>query len=212
MKKLIGLFLLIAAVATATTTQVLVVVEGPGSVLAAQLRTDLANANTVVTIVTTGVPADIVTPGYSQIYDVRNDNTFSAAEQTQYLAWLNQAPGHALFLVGSGLNPARNALVNAFILSAGGGAINYSGTTYTGAETVNPPFTGPTPISTVQFYFCGEVTSHGTGIFMASHSGGTAGCSIWFAPGTLANATQGALGVVYDVEFISNFPYVNHPA
>ena len=58
MKKLIGLFLLISGVATATT-QVLVVSGSGDFGAAATPSTDLTNANTVVTIVTTGVPAVI---------------------------------------------------------------------------------------------------------------------------------------------------------
>ncbi|HXJ42545.1 MAG TPA: hypothetical protein VNH18_24915, partial [Bryobacteraceae bacterium] len=49
-----------------------------------------------ITIVNTALPGDILTPGYTQIYDVRYDNSpaLSVGEQAQYLAYLQAAPGN----------------------------------------------------------------------------------------------------------------------
>src|SRR5580704_8405780 len=124
---------------------------------------ELTTAGFTVTVVDTGVPVSLA--GYSQIYDTRYDNNpaFTAGEMTQYLAFLNAAPGNAIFLMGEnvGFN-VRNTPINQFIALAGGGTIAAPVTTSFNVETVNPPFTGPDPITTVKFAACGRVTSSGT--------------------------------------------------
>ena len=171
---------------------------------ASAFNIDLTGGNTV-TVVNTGVPVSLT--GYTQIFDVRYDDSpdFSSGEKTQYLAFLNAAPGNALFLMGESSDfNVRNTPINNFISLAGGGTIA-SPTTYSLAvETVNPPFTGPNMISTVQFSGCGFVTSPGSGSFASSEAGG--GCSIYFAAGSLQNAPHGALVVVYDTNFAFSAP------
>jgi uncharacterized protein (TIGR03437 family) len=162
----------------------------------------------VVTIVNTGVPVSLA--GYTQIFDVRYNDLpdFTAGEMNQYLAFLNAAPGNALFLMGeNGTYNERNIPVNNFITLAGGGVIAPPTGYVFGPETVHPPFTGPhhfIGVSAVTYYFCGLVTSSGTGAFATTEEGG--GCAIFFVPGTLANAPHGALVVVYDVNFIATAP------
>jgi hypothetical protein len=179
--------------------------DGLAQVAAGVLNTDLTGEGFTATIVDTGVPASLA--GFSQIYDVRYDNhpAFTAGEMAQYLAFLNAAPGNALFLMGEnvGFN-VRNTPINQFIALAGGGTIAAPVTTSFNVETVNPPFTGPDPITTVKFAACGRVTSSGTGGFASSEAGG--GCSLFFQQGTLLNAPRGALVVVYDVNFIATAP------
>jgi hypothetical protein len=169
------------------------------------LSGELTIAGNTVTIVDTGVPASIA--GYTQIYDTRFNNSpaFTVGEMNQYLAFLNAAPGNALFLIGENfIFIARNNSISQFIALAGGGTIAAPTTASGNSETVNSPFTGPTPISTVTFAACGLVTSSGTGAFASRESGG--GCSLYFDQHTLQNAPNGALAVVYDVNFVATAP------
>ncbi len=171
------------------------------------LNTELTTAGNTVTVVNTGVPADIITPAYTQIYDTRYDNnpSLSAGEQSQYLAYLNAAPGNTLVLVGenASLN-ARNTPINNFISLAGGGSIAVPAANSSNSEIVNVPFTGPNSIANITYSVCGVVTSAGTGAFASTETGG--GCSLYFGLGTLQNAPQGALFVVYDINFILTAP------
>ena len=180
--------------------------DAPAITAGTRLNTDLGGTNTV-TVVNTGVPVSLA--GYTQIFDTRYDNNpnFSAGEQAQYLAFLNAAPGNTIFLMGE--NAAfnvRNTPINAFIALAGGGTVPLPTRTVNGPQTVNPPFTGPNALSgtnglnALTYAACGLVASSGTGAFASQQAGG--GCAIYFGIGTLANATQGALVVVYDVNFI----------
>jgi IPT/TIG domain-containing protein/exosortase sorting signal-containing protein len=169
-----------------------------------QLNTDLSGSNTV-TVVNTGVPGSLA--GYTQIYDTRYDNhpNFSAGEMSQYLAFLNAAPGNTLFLMGENESfNVRNTPVLQFVALAGGGAITAPAQTVNGPEVVNPPFTGPNVISTITYAACGLVSSAGTGSFATQQTGG--GCAIFWDEGTLANAPTGALVVVFDVNFIATAP------
>lgn len=168
------------------------------------LNSDLGASNSV-TVVQTGVPADI--SNYTQIYDVRYSNlpNFSAGEQTQYLDFLNAASGHMIFLMGenSGFN-ARNTPIDTFIALAGGGTIAAPVLSSSVAETLNVPFNvTPNAISSVTFAAVGLVTSHGTGTFVCTEADGVSGGALYFGQGTLANALTGGLVVVYDVNFIS---------
>src|SRR5580698_8838592 len=76
--------------------------DGVAQSATSALATELANAGDSVSTVTSGVPADIITPGFTQIYDLRYNNnpTLSAGERSQYLAFLNAAPGNTLILIG----------------------------------------------------------------------------------------------------------------
>lgn len=181
---------------------------------AAVLQTDLSGSNTV-TVVTGSVPASLT--GYTQIYDVRFYNTpaFTAGEMTQYLAFLNASPNNTIFMMGENPNCCgpRDVAINQFIAFAGGGTIAVPAATSEALETVATQFRVPNPITTVSFAACGLVTTAGNGAFASSESGG--GCSLFFGRGALQNALQGALVVVYDVNFIATAPdsgYVNEIA
>jgi hypothetical protein len=177
------------------------------------LNTELTTAGNTVTVVTTGVPANLT--GYTQIYDVRFDNAtpFTSAEMGYYLTFLQAAPNNTLFLMGENTYfNTRNGLILQFIAQAGGGTIALpvanNINTGTGAyepETVASQFaTTPNVISTVTFADCGLMTTAGTGAFATSQSAG--GCSIFFGRGALQNAPQGAVVVVLDVNFIATAP------
>jgi hypothetical protein len=125
---------------------------------------------------------------------------------TQLVGFLNAAPGNTIFMMGEnpGCCGAKDILINQFIALAGGGTIASPATTSTALETVATQFRVPNPITTVSFDACGLVTTAGNGAFASSEAGG--GCSLFFGRGALQNALQGALVVVYDVNFIATAP------
>ncbi len=198
--------IMIAGTATASAATILIVAgtDSYAHTAAIKLSADLSGSNTV-TIVQTGVPVSLA--GYTAIYDVRYlaAPAFTAGEQTQYLGFLNAAPGNTIFLMGENQSfGARNLPVSAFIALAGGGTIAAPVGSSANAETLDPLFAiTPNAISTVKFQQCGVVTSSGTGKFGAKEANGTSGCVLYFRPGKLANAPGGALVVVYDVDFIA---------
>jgi hypothetical protein len=168
------------------------------------LSTDLSGTNTV-TVVNTGVPASLA--GYTQIYDVRYDNSpaFTSGEMTQYLQFLNAAANNTIFMMGenSGFN-ARNTPMLQFIAQAGGGTITVPAASSGASEAVAAQFQSPNSITTVKYAACGLVTSQGRGAFASSESGG--GCALFFGLGAFTNAPQGAMVVVFDVNFIATAP------
>jgi hypothetical protein len=179
--------------------------DGIAQTAGSVLNTELTTAGNTVTVVNTGVPGSLA--GFTQIYDTRYNNlpAFTAGEMSQYLAFLQAAPGNTIFLMGeNNFFNARNTPINSFIALAGGGTIAAPSSFSSNSETVNPPFTGPNTISTVKFAACGVVTSAGNGAFASSETGG--GCSLFFGTGALQNARQSALVVVYDVNFIATAP------
>lgn len=181
------------------------------------LSGELTTAGNTVTIVTTGVPVSLA--GYTQIYDVRfaNAPVFTPGEMGQLLAFLQAAPNNTIFMMGENgaCCSAKDALINTFIALAGGGTVTGPPTSgYSIAvETVAPQFRVPNPITTVSFDACGLVSTSGNGTFASSEPGG--GCSVFFGRGALQNAPQGAMVVVYDVNFIATAPdsgFVNEVA
>jgi len=181
--------------------------DSPAQTAATNVSGELTTAGFTVTSVNTGVPVSIA--GYSQIYDLRYDNNpaFTAGEMTQYLAFLNAAPGNTLFLMGENASfNVRNTPLLQFVALAGGGTIAVPALTSANLETVTPPFTGPNAIGTVKYAACGVVTSHGFGNFASTETGGVSGCSLFFDQGQLSNALTGALVVVFDVNFMFDAP------
>ncbi len=205
----LGLMLCVPLIIQAAPANILIVAgTDPASQTAgSNLATELTTAGNTVTQVNSGVPADILTPAYTQIYDTRYSDSpaFSVGEQAQYVAFLNAAPGNALFLMGEDDGfLTRNTAIGSFIALAGGGTVAAPATQSSASETVNSPFTGPNAIANVTFSACGIATTAGTGAFASSEAGG--GCAIFFSIGTLANATTGALAVVYDANFVTTAP------
>lgn len=203
---LMGLFVT-GSLATVQAANILIVegTDATARTAGGVLKTDLQGSNTVTEDQTGGVPASLA--GYTQIYDVRYNNLapFTVGEMNQYLAFLNVAPNNTIFLMGENASfNQRNGPINQFITLAGGGTIAVPAATSTASETVAPQFSAPNNIATVKFAACGRVTTTGLGAFASSESGG--GCSLFFGRGALLNALQGALVVVYDVNFIATAP------
>lgn len=154
--------------------------------------TDLSYTVTTVTV----LPSDL--SPYAQVWDVRFDAALLAGETTTYSTYL--AAGGSLFLMGEnpGFNTRNNTLIS-YVAALGGGALGVLGST-SAAQTIQAPFTGPNPLTTITYAGGGEVASAGTGTFITTD--GTGGTAINFGPGALSGATAGALIVVFDVNII----------
>ena len=149
--------------------------------------------------VSSAIPVNL--GGYSQVWDIRFSNNFglTAAQQSQYLGFLQGGGG--MFLMGENFGfMARNNSVLDFIALAGGGTIGF--VTPNDTQTVNAPFTGPNAVSQVTYAVAGGFNSSGTGTFITQV--GSVGTGIAFGVGTLANAPLGALTSIFDVNFMQN--------
>jgi hypothetical protein len=165
------------------------------------LSADVVAAGGTVTVSDT-IPASL--SGYAQVWDVRFANTspLSSSDMAQYTAYL--AGGGTMFVMGENASYAtRNNSVIALIAAAGGGSLTYVVPIQT--QTVLAPFTLPNAVSSILYAASGGAvggTSHpGTGAFMTVDTSNN-GSAIWWSKGTLANAANGTLAVVFDVNFM----------
>lgn len=103
----------------------------------AVLTADLTGSGNTVTVVETGVPANL--SAYTQIYDTRFSNTpaFNTTEMGYYQTFLNAAPGNTIFLMGenAGCCTPRDTQIVQFISQMGGGTIAVP---LSSADSVNP--------------------------------------------------------------------------
>lgn len=146
------------------------------------------------------LPSSLV--GYSQVWDVNGHLALTADQQTSYLAYLQS--GGSLFLMGenTGYGAARNATLITFIENAGGGTVNIVSSSG-GAETVSSDMQTPNAIPTVSYAASGSYSTAGTGTCLTTNSSNT--CSaIAFNVGTLANAKNGSLISVLDINFLES--------
>lgn len=104
-----------------------------------------------------------------------------------------------MFIMGenSGFT-TRNNSVNAFVQTMGGGTLAFA--TPSQPQTVNAPFTGPNPVTTISYSAPGGSSTPGTGTFATNN--GPNGTAIAWGPGKLSGAPTAALVVVYDVNFM----------
>jgi len=167
-------------------------------------RTNLAAALTsagyTVTTITTGVvPSDLT--GQQQVWDIRCQNVLTAPEITTFNAYL--ASGGSLFLLGENLGyaAARDASLISYIAGVGGGSLTLTATA--NAQTAQPPFTGPTTLSTVNYRAVGGTQTAGTGAFVTTDTSGYGG-AIVLGPGSLSSAPSGTLIIVWDVNFMDS--------
>ncbi len=188
------------AVVTASTTA-LIVHDGTAGIEADVLGNVTAKMTAAGLTVTAsvGVPAGSLS-GYAQIWDIRFDNTtpLTPANITSYTTYI--AGGRTLVVIGenTGFITRDNSIVS-LITALGGGTITI--TTPANAETVQAPFTGPNAISSITFLAAAGTANPGTGAFIAKDSANI-GAALYYARGTLANATPGRLMVVFDVNFM----------
>lgn len=196
----------IACVSQASATTVLIVNGSSGTSetgTTSSITTNLFNLHTAagnaVTVVDL-VPASFA--GFQEIWDIRfsNNLAITGAQQNQYLSFLQAGGG--MFVMGENSNfAARNASVLNLISAAGGGTLGFAIPNST--QTVNAPFTGPNPVSSINYSAPGGVGTNapGTGQFITQDQFGL-GTGLAFGVGTLANAPAGALTTIFDVNFM----------
>jgi outer membrane autotransporter protein len=140
--------------------------------------------------------------GYSQVWDVNGHLALTTDQQTSYLAYLQT--GGSLFLMGenTGYGALRNASLVSFIATAGGGTVSITSNTGS-AETVSSSLQSPNTISTISYAASGSYATAGTGTCLTTNTSNT--CSaIAFSVGTLANAKNGSLISVLDINFLES--------
>ncbi len=166
----------------------------------------LTAAGDTVTEVTTGVVPGSLS-GQVQVWDIRCQTALSPAEVTTYTNYLTG--GGSLFLMGenTGYAPQRDASLLSFIQGLGGGTLTLTSTN--NSQTAQPPFTGPTSLSTVTFRAIGGTTTPGNGAFGTIDSNDFGGV-LAFGPTSLSGAPAGTLIIVFDVNFLDNAS--NHTA
>jgi hypothetical protein len=111
-----------------------------------------------------------------------------------------------MFLMGENFNfPARNGSIISFISQLGGGTTSFFDSCGNGddTQTVNAPFTGPVPVSSLTYACSGGFVGTGTGKYITQASANL-GAGLVFAPGTLSNAKAGSLTTILDVNFMTN--------
>ena len=170
---------------------------GTTSSITTQLQTLHEAVGNVVTI-SSDIPVNFA--DFQQVWDIRFSNVFAltAAQQTAYVNYL--AGGGGMFLMGENSGfAARNASVLSLINTAGGGSLTF--TTPNSTQTVVGPFTGPNAVSSVTYAAPGGVTSNGTGQWITVDDNGF-GTGVAWGVGSLANASAGALTVIFDVNFM----------
>jgi hypothetical protein len=173
---------------------------GAGTIVDTNLAAALTSAGYTVTTITTGVvPADLT--GQKQVWDVRCTNVLTSPEIATFTAYL--VSGGSLFLMGENLGyaAARDASLISFIAAVGGGSLTLTSTA--NAQTAQPPFTGPTTLSTVNYRAVGGTKTAGTGFFITTDNTGYGG-AIVFGPGSLSSAPGGTLMIVWDVDFMDS--------
>jgi hypothetical protein len=174
---------------------------GTTSALTANLKTLHEAVGNTVTIVNS-LLGDI--SSYSQVWDVRffNAAALDALAQTTYVNYLGSGGG--LFLMGENSNfDMRNNSILSLISQLGGGNIGFNGC-YDGNQVVHAPFTGPNPVSNVNYAASGCFTSKGTGQWITSRQDESMGAGIAFGVGSMSNASAGALTTILDVNFMMN--------
>jgi hypothetical protein len=160
----------------------------------------LTTAGYTVTDVTTGVVPGSLS-GQEQVWDIRCVIALIPAETTTYTSYL--AGGGSLFLIGenTGYGATRNPSLISYLAALGAGSLTLTSTT--NGQLVQPPFTGPDPVTNVAFRAIAGTTTPGTGSFITTDTNGYGG-AIVFPPGTLAAAPSGTLMIVWDVNFLDN--------
>ena len=68
-------------------------------------------------------------------------------------------------------------------------------------QTVQTPFTGPNPVSSVTFLNAAGMPNPGNGAFITKDTNNI-GAAIIYSPGTLSATPAGRLLVVFDVNFL----------
>lgn len=160
----------------------------------------LAVGNTVNIV--SDIPVSLA--GYSQVWDVRFSNNFAlnGAQQSQYKSFLQSGGG--MFLMGENSSfMTRNTSIFDFVNLVGGGVLgpNLVGSC-DGTQNVIGSFQGPNAVTSVNFPCSGVVASSGTGHWITERADHTGGSGIAWGVGDLADALDGALTTIFDVNFM----------
>lgn len=134
--------------------------------------------------------------GYSQVWDLRfsNSSPLSTTEQSQYMSFMNN--GGKLFVMGENSSfPTRNTSILSLINSAGGGTITLSGERSVATQTLADGS------GSVTYRAADVALSAGAGQYLSTLPNG-AGSAVAWQKGRLASAPNGALAVVFDVNFM----------
>jgi hypothetical protein len=183
---------------------VLIVHDGTAGIEAdalANLTTHLTARGFVVTA-NVGLPGGSIS-GFGQIWDIRFNNTtpLSAGDISAYVSYM--AGGGSLFAMGENTGFAtRNSSLIGLVQAAGGGTITL--TTPLNLQTVAPPFTGPSAVSSVTYLAAaGAAFPSGTGNGrLITADAANVGAAIVWGPGQMSSAGAGALILVFDVNFL----------
>jgi hypothetical protein len=163
-----------------------------------------AVGNTVT--LSSDIPVDL--SSYSQVWDIRFSPVFAltAAQQAEYLAYLQAGGGMFIMGENSGFMDRNNSILS-LITAAGGGTLTFNGN-LAQTQDVIAPFTGPNTVTQVTYAASGGVDGKGTGDWITQVSGQNQGSGVAFGKGDLANAELGALTVIFDVNFMQNGYYL----
>jgi hypothetical protein len=184
-----------------TSTSVLIVHDGTAGIEAdvvANLTTKLTTAGYTATA-NIGIPTGSLA-NFRQIWDVRFNNTtpLSGAESASYMDYLDG--GGTLFVIGENTGFAtRNNTIVILIDFLGGGFVTLA--TPANAQTVQPPFTLPTALSSVTFLAAAGTADPVNGAFITKDVNNV-GAAIFYDRGTLSNAPGGRLVAVFDINFL----------
>jgi len=172
------------------------------------LNTVLTNAGFTVTANTTGAPGSTNLSSYAQVWDVRyadasngvSTGPLGVQDRSTYLNYLQG--GGALFLIGENRGfMARNNSIIAFVSEAGGGNAVFANPTSDTQTVQGSAATTPNSVSTMKFPGSGAFSSVGTGTCLTKDSGNKC-VAVGYGHNKLANAANGTLVVVMDINFL----------
>lgn len=149
---------------------------------------------------------------YQQIWDVRvgqaGTANLSASEKTAYTTYLTG--GGSLYLAGENYQnfKSRDDSLMVFLgelLGSPAGTHPFGNPQPSGGQTVNPPFTGPNPLTSIGYSAGAEVPTVCDGAYVTWDSGnGLYGAGLVFQPGSLPAAPAGTVILVFDTNFMDS--------
>lgn len=198
---------LLSVAASAATAGPILIINGasgtsePGTTAAVtnNLKALHEAVGNVVTIAD-GVPVSLA--GYAQVWDVRFNAALDAGTATAYTNYLGAGGGMFLMGENSSFMPRNNSILS-LITSLGGGSLGFNGC-FDGFEKVHAPFTGPNPVTGVNYAASGCFTNKGTGQWITSRVDESLGAGVAFGVGSMSGAAAGALTTILDVNFMMN--------
>jgi hypothetical protein len=168
--------------------------------ITANLSADVTAVGGTVTVSDT-IPTTIT--GYGQVWDVRYFSTLSAGDITKYVGFM--AGGGSLFVMGEDVAyAARNASLISLFTAAGGGSLTYTDVPggMNATQNVVTQVTTPNPVTSFNYNSPGGVMTPGTGAFITVDPVSNRGAAVLWRRNTMTNAANGALAVVFDVNFM----------